>query len=96
MGLRGNRRFFAVFTCHIVRTINPKGYIMLKNRALQVTMVNKKKDGMEAVSPEDEIVEKLAYVSLATKDIIKEGTKLIATYLVLDTARKIAIELATR
>lgn len=67
------------------------------NRTMQVKFEKTKKNKTEPDPMEDEQhVKKLVYANAMSKDLIREGMKLVAFYVVLDTARKVMIARAER
>lgn len=60
------------------------------NRALQVKMIKDKKMH-EMHTSDTNFVERAVYAQEIMKDIVKEGMKLVATYILLDTLRRVVV-----
>lgn len=69
---------------------------MFKNHAVQVKMINTKKNAEPTPVPEDTFIDNTTMVTVATKEVIREGMKLAAVIIVLDTGRKALLELLAK
>lgn len=69
---------------------------MFKNRAVQMSLVRKDADGNTAPPPVETQADVIAFASDAAKDVIKEGGKVVAIYVVLDTIRKVVVTIAAK
>lgn len=68
---------------------------MFKNKSLQVSVVKNPTDGSDPVELETN-AETIASVSVAVKDVMQEGVKLIGVVIAMDTVRKVVLALVTR
>jgi len=68
---------------------------MFKNKSLQVSVVKNPTDGSDPIESETN-AETIASASVAVKDIMHEGIKVIGAVIAMDTARKVILALVTR
>lgn len=69
---------------------------MFKNRSLQVKMIKDDASPDQVTTEIPDPAEMLASAGDIAEKVIKETTKIVATYVVLDTARKVIIAFATK
>lgn len=69
---------------------------MFKNHAVQVKMINTKKNAEPTPEPEDPFIDNTVAVTVGAKEVIREGMKLAAVIIVLDTGRKALLELLAK
>lgn len=66
--------------------------LMFKNRAFQVKVVKTDEEVVQDLTvAEDIYVNRLVQAKLVAVDVMREGAKLCAGYVILDTARKVLI-----
>lgn len=69
---------------------------MFKNHAVQVKMINTKNQAEPTPEPEDNFLDNTLAVTVGAKAVIREGMKLAAMVIVLDTGRKALLELLAK
>ena len=69
---------------------------MFKNRAVQVKMVKTNGDDEIIETPQESNSQIIAVAADATKGIMREGLKIVAVYVALDTTRRLILELAKK
>ena len=71
---------------------------MFKNRHLQVRLVKDEKTIPTIITPAPQLdyVDKVMFTTQATKNLLREGAKLVGGLIVLDTLRKVAITYAQK
>jgi len=69
---------------------------MLKNRALQVSMVKKDPQDATEVQPAEPSADVIATTTVAVEKIVEDVTKLVVLYVAADTARKVVLALISK
>jgi len=69
---------------------------MLKNRALQVSMVKKDPQDTTEVQPSESSADVIATTTVAVEKIVEDVTKLVVLYVAADTARKVVLALISK
>jgi hypothetical protein len=69
---------------------------MFNKRTLEVKVVKDKRKNQAEVLEEEDFADKFIIVNAAANNFVNECAKLVASYMVLDTIRKVAIALASK